>query len=340
MKLSEFKYDLEKERIAQFPSQKRDKSRLFVSRDNKIEHKKFSDIVDYFEKGDVLVLNHTKVEKAKLIGKKETGANAEIILEKRLENGLYKARVKTNNPKMGNVLVFDKGLKAQIVENDQGECLLRFNLDDPEKIIDEIGQLPLPGYIKRSAKKDDEKRYQTVYAEKKGSLAAPTAGLHFTEEILDMLIKKGVVIAKVCLHVGFGTFLPVRSEDITKHKMHPEYFEINKKNADLINNRVGRLFVVGTTSLRALESSFKDGKVVSGKGITDIFIYPGYKFKNKIDALITNFHLPGSTLIMLVSAFIGRKKTLSLYEEAKKKDYRFFSYGDCMLLFKENSQPQ
>jgi S-adenosylmethionine:tRNA ribosyltransferase-isomerase len=326
MKLSDFDYNLPKEFIAQKPVSPRDNSKLMVI-GSEIEHKRFYDIIDYLEKGDILVLNETKVIPAKLTGRKETGSSAEIIVEE-FEGKICKGHIKTRNPRIGTKLIFGK-YNAEIIDENEEMFTIRFD-ENIKSIMKSIGQLPTPPYVKR--KLDKNSQYQTVYSKKKGSIAAPTAGLHFTTRLLNKIKKKGVKIAKVCLHIDFGTFLPVR--DVNKKKLHAEYYEIDKKNADIINNRKGRLFVVGTTSIRTLESVSKNGKIIAGKGKTEIFIKPGYKFKNKIDGMITNFHLPKSTLLMLVSAFIGRKKILDAYKIAIKKKYRFFSFGDVMLIFK------
>jgi len=325
MKLSDFNYNLSKEFIAQKPISPRDNSRLMVI-GNKIEYKKFYNLIDYLEKGDVLVINETKVIPAKLIGRKQTGAKVELIVEKTIGKKC-ECRVKAT-PRVGNKLIFGK-YKAEIIKQKNDIFTVEFD-SDVNEIMKKIGKLPTPPYVKR--KIDRESQYQTVYSKKKGSIAAPTAGLHFTNRLLKKIRQKGVKIAKVCLHVDFGTFLAVR--DIKTHKMHSEYFEVDKRNADLINNRKGKLAVVGTTSVRALESvADKNGKICSKKGETDLFIKPGYTFKTKINCLITNFHLPKSTLLMLVSAFVGRKRVLDAYKVAIKKRYRFFSFGDAMLIF-------
>jgi S-adenosylmethionine:tRNA ribosyltransferase-isomerase len=326
MKLLDFDYSLPKEFIAQKPVSPRDSSKLMVI-NSKIEHKRFYDILDYLEKGDVLVVNETKVIPAKLAGRKETGSSAEIIVEE-FEGKICKGHIKTRNPRIGTKFIFEK-YNAEIIDENEEMFTIRFD-ENIKSIMKNIGELPMPPYVKR--KLDKNSQYQTVYSKKKGSIAAPTAGLHFTTRLLNKLKKKGVKIAKICLHVDFGTFLPVRN--VNKKTLHAEYYEVDKKNADIINNRKGRLFVVGTTSVRTLESVVKNGKVVAGKGKTRIFIKPGYKFKMKIDGLITNFHLPKSTLLMLVSAFAGRKKILDAYKIAIKKKYRFFSFGDVMLLLR------
>jgi len=326
MKLEDFNYNLPKEFIAQFPVSPRNNSRLMII-NKTIQHKRFYNIVDYLEKDDVLVINETKVIPAKLTGKKITGSRAEIIIEE-FKGKICRGHIKTRNPRIGTKLLFGK-YNAEIIDENEGMFTIRFD-KDIKSIMKSIGQLPTPPYVKKKLEKDSQ--YQTVYSKKKGSIAAPTAGLHFTKRLLTKIKKKGVKIAKITLHVDFGTFLPVR--DINKNKLHKEYFEIDKKNVDIINKRKGRLFAVGTTSVRTLESANKNGKMTAKKGETELFIKPGYKFKIKIDGLITNFHLPKSTLLMLVSAFIGREKLFDAYNTAIKNKYRFFSFGDAMLIFK------
>jgi len=325
MDLADFDYALPKGLIAQKPVSPRDHSKLIVL-NSKIEHQHFYDLINYLKKGDVLVINETKVIPNKLVGKKLTGSPAEIIIsESKGEEGI--CSVKTRNPFVGTKLIFGK-YNAEIIKQEKDSFVVLFD-ENVKKIIKKIGILPTPPYINRKLKKDSE--YQTVYSRKKGSVAAPTAGLHFTKQLLRKIKKKGVKIAKVCLHVDFGTFLKVR--DIKNHKMHEEYFEIDKKNADIIN-KAKRLFVVGTTCVRTLESANKNGKILPKKGKTSLFICPGYRFKTKIDALITNFHLPKSTLLMLVSAFYDRERLLKAYQVAIKNNYRFYSLGDAMLVLK------
>lgn len=328
MKLSDFDYKLPEKLIAQEPVEPRDHSRLMVV-SKKIEHKHFYEIIDYLEKGDVLVVNETKVSVSKVVGKKETGSPCQLIVEE-YKGKKCRCRIKTKHPHVGAKLVFGK-FKGEIYKQEDDIFYVEFNFPI-KKILDKIGILPTPPYVKKKLEK--ESQYQTVYSKKKGSVAAPTAGLHFTKRLLDKIKKKGVKIAKVNLHVGFGTFLPIR--DITKKKLHAEYFEIDSANAKIIN-KAKRLVVVGTTSVRALESvavkgKVRRGEVKPGKGETELFIKPGYKFKMKYNMMITNFHLPKSTLLMLVSALVGRKKILKAYKEAVKEKYRFFSFGDAMLL--------
>ena len=355
MKLKQFDYNLPKNLIAQEPISPRDHSRLLLlSKNNgKIQHKHFYNIIDYLKSGDVLVLNNTKVMAARLIGKKtNTGGKVEVfLLNKHLTPALsllrrgskgevWQCLVGGHKRKENLEVEFTKGLRAEILQNNlDGTWQVKFNKSGADfmKLVNKIGRVPLPPYIKREQKlTSDQKNYQTIYADDKkiGSVAAPTAGFHFTKKLISELKKKGVQFEYVTLQVGLGTFAPVKVDDITKHKMHAEYIEIDKKTiANIIKakseNR--RIIAVGTTSVRTLESAFKKVSVKNQVFWTNIFIYPGYKFKI-VDAMITNFHLPKSTLLMLVSAFVGREKILKAYEEAIKKKYRFFSYGDAMLI--------
>ena len=318
MKVTDFNYNLPEELIAQVPIEKRDESRLMVlDREKKtIEHKVFKDILDYLKPGDCLVRNNTKVIPARLYGvKEETGANVEFLLLHRVEGDIWEVMVRPGKKLM-------PGAKVSF-----GDGILK------AEILDKIGLMPLPPYIKERLKEKD--RYQTVYAKYEGSAAAPTAGLHFTDELLEKIKEKGVEIANVTLHVGIGTFRPVKVENIEEHDMHSEHYYIKKEDADKINNarkNGGRIIAVGTTSCRVLESiSDENGIVHETEGDTSIFIYPGYKFKC-IDCLITNFHLPESTLIMLVSALAGKDYIMKAYEEAVKEKYKFFSFGDAMFI--------
>ena len=339
MKLTDFDYDLPEELIAQVPIKKRDESRLLVLDrvSGKIEHKVFKDIIDYLEPGDCLVRNNTKVIPARLYGKKTTGANVEFILLKNIEGDVWEAMVRPGNKlHTGAKVVFGEGLlNAEILESlPDGTRKVKFSYDGIfNEILDQICLMPLPPYIHESLKEKD--RYQTVYAKYDGSAAAPTAGLHFTDELLKKIEEKGIVIANVTLHVGIGTFRPVKEENIEDHHMHLEHYYIKKEDADKINNAKKnghRVIAVGTTSCRTLESiADEKGLVKECEGDTGIYIYPGYKFKC-LDGLITNFHLPESTLLMLVSAFAGREKVLNAYKEAVKEKYRFFSFGDAMYL--------
>ena len=323
MNLSEYNYMLPKELIAQEPVFPKDHSKLMVL-NKTIEHKHFYDIINYLEKDDVLVVNESRVKKCKLIGKKSTGAEVEVIIEKQ-KGALFECRIHGSSAvKIHNALLFEN-TKGLVVGKDGEKFLVQFN-NSP---INENLHLPQPPYIKRLL---SDREYQTTYSSEEGSLAAPTAGLHFTEELLKKIEQKGVKIAKIKLHVSFGTFKPIRTE-VNKHKMDPEEFIIDKPTADLINN-AKRLFVVGTTSLKALESANQNGKIIPQHKNSKLFICPGYKFKTKVKGLITNFHFPKSTLLLLVSAFYGKEKILDAYEKAIKHKYRFFSLGDAMLLLK------
>ncbi|HHY64897.1 MAG TPA: tRNA preQ1(34) S-adenosylmethionine ribosyltransferase-isomerase QueA [Clostridiaceae bacterium] len=340
MKLKDFWYDLPEELIAQSPAEKRDMSRLLVldRKTGTIEHRHFRDLPGYLSAGDCLVINNTRVMPARLLGEKEkTGGKIEFVLLKRIEANVWEVILKPGKiAKPGSRFVFGNGqLKAEILEIvEGGNRIVRFYYDGVfEEVLDKVGIIPLPPYI--HATLEDKERYQTIYSKINGSAAAPTAGLHFTEEVFGELRKKGIEIAELTLHVGLGTFRPVKTENILEHHMHKEYYHISPEACAMINRakeRGNRVVAVGTTSVRVLEtSSSDDGKVFPGEGETDIFIYPGYKFK-VIDALVTNFHLPESTLIMLVSAFAGRETILNAYQEAIRERYRFFSFGDAMLI--------
>ena len=340
MKVSDFNYDLPQELIAQVPIKNRDESRLMVLNREKqtIEHKIFKDIIDYLEPGDCLVRNNTKVIPARLYGiKEETNANVEFLLLNRIDGDIWEVMVRPGKKlKVGAKVTFGDGiLKAEILEQlDNGNRKVKFEYSGIfNEILDQIGLMPLPPYIHEKLKEKD--RYQTVYAKYEGSAAAPTAGLHFTEELLEKLKEKGVEIANVTLHVGIGTFRPVKVENVEEHDMHSEHFYIKVEDAEKINKakKEGhRVIAVGTTSCRVLESiADENGMVHETEGDTQIFIYPGYKFKC-LDALITNFHLPESTLIMLVSALAGRDYIMKAYNEAVKEKYRFFSFGDAMFI--------
>lgn len=341
MKVSDFNYNLPKELIAQVPIKNRDQSRLMVlDRKNKtIENKIFKDIIDYLEPGDCLVRNNTKVIPARLYGvKEETGANVEFLLLKRIEGDIWEVMLKPGKKLMPGARVnFGNGaLKAEILEKlDGGNRKVKFEYSGIfNEILNEIGLMPLPPYIHEKLKEKD--RYQTVYAKYEGSAAAPTAGLHFTDKLFEKLKEKGVEVANVTLHVGIGTFRPVKVENIEEHDMHSEHFYIKAEDAEKINKakKEGhRVIAVGTTSCRVLESiADENGYVKEVEGDTSIFIYPGYKFKC-LDALITNFHLPESTLIMLVSALAGKDFIMQAYEEAVKEQYKFFSFGDAMFIY-------
>lgn len=327
-------YDLPEELIAQTPIDPRDSSRLLVydRKTGQIEHKIFHDIIDYLNAGDVLVVNNTRVLPARIYGYKDTGAKIEILLQKRLDLTNWEAIARpTKRLKVGTVLTFSEHLKCTVKEiGDYGCVKIEFAFDGVfEHRLSEVGSMPLPPYIKEKLK--DKERYQTVYSKIEGSSAAPTAGLHFTPQLLQKIRDKGVEIVEVLLHVGLGTFRPVKEDNILKHEMHSEFFVMSEENAERLNKAKSegrRIIAVGTTSVRVLESACENGKFLPMKKETQIFIYPSYKFK-AVDALITNFHLPESTLIMLVSAFIGRDETMRVYETAVKERYRFFSFGDA-----------
>lgn len=340
MDVKDFYFDLPQELIAQDPLEDRSSSRLLVldKETGEMEHKIFKDIISYLNPGDCLVLNNTKVIPARLYGIKEgTEAHIEILLLKRRENDVWETLVKPGKKaKPGTKILFGDGLLVGEVIDvvEEGNRLIRFSYEGIfEEILDQLGQMPLPPYITHQLK--DKNRYQTVYAKYDGSAAAPTAGLHFTPELLEQIREKGIQIAEVTLHVGLGTFRPVKVENVLDHHMHSEFYMIDEKAAELINGTKkngGRIICVGTTSCRTIESAAKeDGTIEASSGWTDIFIYPGYRFKI-LDALITNFHLPESTLLMLVSALAGREHILTAYEEAVRERYRFFSFGDAMFI--------
>lgn len=340
MKTKDFDFYLPEKLIAQDPLEDRSSSRLLVldKETGEIQHKVFRDMMDYLKPGDCLVINNTKVIPARLIGEKEgTGAKLELLLLKRKENDIWETLVKPGKKaKVGTKISFGGGLlTGEIIQVvDEGNRLVQFSYEGIfEEILDQLGQMPLPPYITHQLQ--DKNRYQTVYAKYEGSAAAPTAGLHFTKELLHQIEEMGIIIANVTLHVGLGTFRPVKVDDVLKHHMHSEFYKIEKEEADKINQAKqtgNRVICVGTTSCRTVESAADDtGFVVAGSGDTEIFIYPGYEFK-VLDGLITNFHLPQSTLLMLVSALAGREHILAAYEEAVKERYRFFSFGDAMFI--------
>ena len=340
MKTSDFFYDLPEELIAQDPLEDRTASRLLVlnRETGAVEHKIFSDVIDYLNEGDCLVINNTRVIPARLIGEKEgTGGKVEVLLLKRRANDVWETLVKPGKKlRPGARVTFGDGrLKAEILEiAEEGNRLVRFYYEGIfEEILDSLGEMPLPPYL--THKLEDKEMYQTVYAKYDGSAAAPTAGLHFTKELLNKIEEKGIKIASITLHVGLGTFRPVKVDDVNNHHMHTEWYEVNAEAADIINETKrngGRVICVGTTSCRTIESvADENGYMKAKTGETDIFIYPGYKFK-VMDGLITNFHLPESTLVMLVSAFAGKENVLAAYETAVKERYRFFSFGDAMIL--------
>jgi len=340
LKVKDFYFDLPEELIAQHPLEKRDESKLMVLDKNTgaIEHKAFKNIIEDLNEGDCLVLNDTRVMPARLYGSKEdSGGKMEFLLLRRLEKDIWETLVKPGKrAKVGSKFVFGNGeLKAEIVEVlENGNRKVKFYYEGIfEEVLDRLGEMPLPPYI--TEKLEDKERYQTVYSREVGSAAAPTAGLHFTEELLQKIKAKGIDIAFVTLHVGLGTFRPVKAENVEEHEMHAEYYYLNKENAEIINiakERGKRVIAVGTTSNRTLESiADESGRVREASGYTSIFIYPGYKFKI-VNALITNFHLPESTLIMLISAFSNRDIIMNAYNTAVENKYRFFSFGDAMFI--------
>lgn len=339
LKTSDFYFDLPDELIAQDPLLDRSGSRLLVldKETGKTKHEIFKNVIDYLNPGDCLVLNNTKVIPARLLGNRETGGAVEVLLLKRHQNDVWETLVKPGKKcKPGAKLIFGDGLlKAEVLETvEEGNRLIRFEYDGIfEEVLDKLGEMPLPPYI--THKLQDKNRYQTVYAKYEGSAAAPTAGLHFTKELLEQIEKKGVNIAYVTLHVGLGTFRPVKVDNVLEHHMHSEYYEITREAADTINaakERGNKVICVGTTSCRTIESAADENGHLEAKcDNTEIFIYPGYKFK-VLDELITNFHLPESTLVMLVSALAGKDNVLSAYKEAVSEKYRFFSFGDAMFI--------
>ena len=350
--LSDYHYELPAELIAQKPNAQRDQSNLLaLNRQNgELSHHRFAALADFLNPGDVMIVNNTFVIPGKLEGRKESGGKVEVLICNfngngrpcaRKEGSVYECLVKAAKPsKPGSSFYFDEGLSAEVIERRRGTYILEFYSEgDFESLLDRIGKMPLPPYIRRhpdlAPPCDDRVAYQTVYASEKGAIAAPTAGLHFTPVLLSNLKAKGVAVAQITLHVGYGTFLPVRSEDIRAHHMHSEAYSIPSRTADTINSARSaghRVVAVGTTCVRTLEyASDSIGTVRAGKGCCDLFIYPGYLFKT-VDAMITNFHLPQSTLLMLVSAFAGRENVLHAYQEAIKQKYRFYSYGDAMLI--------
>ncbi len=338
MLLSDFDYDLPEDLIAQRPCEPRDHSRLMVIDKNsgEISHRSFWNLPEYLNPGDLLVFNDTRVIPARLIGRrKETGGRVEVFLLNRKSDVEWEALVKPGRKaRPGEIIEFSTELECKIMNvTDFGGRIVRFIFRGIfEEILDKLGRTPLPPYIHEEL--EDTERYQTVYARERGSAAAPTAGLHFTKELMDKIREKGVQFAFVTLHVGLGTFRPVNVDDVSRHVMHKEYYSVSEECARVVNqtqSEGGRIVAVGTTAIRTLETAGSNGQLTAGSGWTDIFIYPGYKFK-MVDAAITNFHLPKSTLLMLVSALAGRNNVLSAYREAVQEKYRFFSFGDAMLI--------
>ncbi|MGE0368619.1 MAG: tRNA preQ1(34) S-adenosylmethionine ribosyltransferase-isomerase QueA [Candidatus Dadabacteria bacterium] len=334
MKTSDFDYDLPEERIAVRPLPGRQDSRLLVldRESGSLTHRRFLDLPGLLGPGDLLVLNDTRVLPARLYGKKPSGAEIEVLLEEKTGERTWKCIAR--GPKQGLVVDFGRGLAGTLTKPGKDAWQVEFS-DDVLSFLDTLGHMPLPPYIKRRADEGDKATYQTVYAEREGAIAAPTAGLHFTEELISEIERKGVGVARVTLHVGAGTFLPVKSENIEEHRIHSEWREVSPETAEMVNDmrsRGGRVVAVGTTVLRSLESAAgEDGTVAPVSGRTDLFVYPGYKFR-VTDALVTNFHMPRSTLLMLVSAFAGRELILKAYGDALGNGYRFLSYGDAMFI--------
>ena len=338
MKRSDFYFDLPEELIAHYPPEKRTDSRLLcISRETgDVSHRQFTDFPALLNPGDLLVFNNTRVIPARLFGQKESGGKVEVMLERVMAENQILAQVRASKtPKTGSTIIFTADAKAEVLGREGEFFILAFpETVDLMQLLDEIGHMPLPPYIKREDELLDKERYQTVYGEKQGAVAAPTAGLHFDEALLAEIEAKGIETAKVTLHVGAGTFQPVRTELIEEHKMHAEYLEVDETVCAKVNAcraRGGRVIAVGTTSVRCLETASQSGEISPYKGDSSIFIYPGYEFKS-VDALLTNFHLPESTLIMLVSTLAGRENILKAYNEAIKEQYRFFSYGDATFI--------
>jgi S-adenosylmethionine:tRNA ribosyltransferase-isomerase len=336
MRLSDFNYDLPAELIARYPLPQRSASRLLCvnSQTGEIAHRQFTDILSLLQPNDLLVLNNTRVIPARFFAHKESGGKVEVLVERILDDKRVLAHVRSSkSPKPGSFIIFDEQIRFEMLRRQENLFELRC---DSEKtvleIIEKIGQIPLPPYFHREPEESDKERYQTVFAEHKGSVAAPTAGLHFDEELFEKLRVKNIEIAYLTLHVGAGTFAPVKIEEIEKHHMHAEFIEVSESVCEKVRAakaRGGRVIAVGTTSARSLETAARDGEIKAFSGDTDIFIYPGYEFKC-VDALITNLHLPGSTLLMLVSALGGYENMMAAYREAVAEKYRFFSYGDAM----------
>ena len=334
MKLTDFDFELPKSLIAQNPPENRTDSRLLVPQSTIIDSF-FHQIASFIKPGDLLVMNNTRVIPARLFGHKDSGGKVEIMIERLLNDHQVLAMIKASRaPQIDSFITLENGDKAQVVSKENGFYTLDFVTDSLLDLLDNVGHIPLPPYIERSDEQADLERYQTVFAKRDGAVAAPTAGLHFDDELLSSLKEKGIDHCFVTLHVGAGTYQPVKVDEITDHKMHSEYFEIDQITVDQINQTKkngGRVIAVGTTAVRSIESAAKSGALKATKEETDIFIYPGYEFKI-VDMLITNFHLPKSSLLMLVSAFIGRERMMEIYHHAIENKYRFFSYGDAMLL--------
>lgn len=333
MRLAEFDFDLPKELIAQSPARPRDASKLMVLTGDETQNKMFSDLVEYLEDGDVLVINDSKVIPARIHGRKSTGGKIEILLVKEIQKNVWECLLK-GRVKEGAGLQFSTD-DAIVLEKKDGKCVVAFNVDDFESFLRREGSMPVPPYIKEEIADDSE--YQTVYAEKEGSVAAPTAGLHFTEEMLSRIQERGARLAPITLHVSAGTFIPIRTENVEDHRMDDEYVQVSEETASMIaqaRQDGKRVIAVGTTSLKALESASREGNVQKYEGWSDLFIYPPFDFNSGVDALVTNFHLPRSSLLLLVSALAGRERLLGAYKEAIRLGYRFYSFGDAMLIFR------
>ena len=337
MQLQDFHFNLPDELIARYPTEQRSASRLLRlnGQSGEVDHSKFFQLVDFLEPNDLLVFNNTRVLAARLFGKKSSGGQVEILIERIESDTEALAHVRANrSPKPGAILVLEEGTELEVLSKDGALFELRLLSGDWHSVMQAVGHMPLPPYIDREDELSDKERYQTVYSKVEGAVAAPTAGLHFDDELLNKIASKGIDIAFVTLHVGAGTFSPVRVDNILEHKMHSEWYELSDEVAEKVKRtreKGGRVIAVGTTSVRCLESASTSGEIQAGSGETDIFIYPGYVFRS-VDALITNFHLPESTLMMLVSAFASRKHILDAYNEAVEEQYRFFSYGDSMFI--------
>ncbi|CAC9578403.1 S-adenosylmethionine:tRNA ribosyltransferase-isomerase (EC 2.4.99.17) [uncultured Gammaproteobacteria bacterium] len=339
MQLSDFDFDLPKSLIAQHPSKNRTDSRLLIGQSNLIDAQ-FHQIGDFIQSGDLLVMNNTKVIPARLFGHKDSGGKVEIMIERLLNDKQVLAMIRASRaPQIGSKITLENSEKATVLNKQDGFYTLEFATDSLLALLDNVGHIPLPPYIERTDDEQDLSRYQTVYAKHDGAVAAPTAGLHFDDALLNALKDKGINSAFVTLHVGAGTFQPVKTDNIKDHTMHSEYYEISQDTVDKIHQTKksgGRVIAIGTTAVRSLESAAKSGTLKATREETDIFIYPGYEFK-VVDMMVTNFHLPKSSLLMLVSAFIGRDRMMEMYQYAIEQKYRFFSYGDAMLLTGKNS---
>ena len=336
MQRQDFTFDLPDRLIADAPLENRSDSRLLALTEQGVEHRQFTDLLGYLQPGDLLVMNNTRVLPARIFATKQSGGRAEVMLERRLADGTWRAFVKASKtPKPGAVLNVADNLQIELLDRDGDLFILKLLGDDPMQALHDHGHMPLPPYIKRQDNAQDRERYQTVFAKNEGAVAAPTAGLHFTPELLDQIRAAGVQTAEVTLHVGAGTFLPMRADDVTEHKMHSEWCQVSQDTADLIQatrQRGGRVVAVGTTVVRTLETLWQQrGEIAAFEDDTEIFIYPGFEF-GVVDAMVTNFHLPESTLLMLVSAFAGQDRVLAAYQQAVREEYRFFSYGDAMFL--------